>query len=179
MITLFAQANTLTGAVEKGFVVDNGGPTKYGVTLPFLTDYWRHMGVFGTPTEADIRNLTRDTADAAYEALIWEPLKCGFMPAGVGYALFDAAVNSGIHQATVWFQQIVGVITDGKIGVKTIAAAQDANPIRTIKDLSKARSSLMLGMDNATEEKYEKGWHIRLIDVTANAILINLGKLKG
>lgn len=178
MGTLFSQANALTRDIERGFVIDNGGPTNLGITIPFLADYWRTIGRAGVPTEADIRKLDHATADAAYEALIWNPLQCGFMPAGVGYALFDAAVNSGARQAALWLQRIVKAWPDGKIGQQTVAAVHAANPITVIKELSKARSALMLGMNNAVEEKYEKGWHVRLIDVTANGILINLNVMK-
>lgn len=179
MDTLFAQANKLTRGVERGFVIDNGGPTNLGITIPFLTDYWHATGRMGTPTETDIRQLTAATADAAFEQLIWTPLNCGFMPAGVGYAVFDAAVNSGAVQAALWVQRLVGVVSDGHIGQKTIVAVQAAEPLTLIKELSKARSRLMLGMNNTIEEVNEKGWVARLIEVTANGILINLGKLKG
>ena len=177
--TLFVQANKLTRGVEKGFVIDNGGPTNLGVTIPFLTDYWVYLGRLGTPNEFDIRRLTTQEADDAFEKLLWEPLKCGFMPAGVGYSVFDAAVNSGARQASLWLQRIVGVEPDGHIGPKTLAAIHAADPIRLICELAKARSALMLGGNTVVEERYEKGWHIRLIDVTAASILMNLGKWKG
>lgn len=178
MSNLFFQANALTRAIEKGFVVDNGGPTNLGITIPFLTDYWRLKGNMGIPTEKDIRALTPAIADDAFENLVWNRLKCGFMPAGVGYAVFDAAVNSGVPQAAIWLQTILGVKTDGVIGQNTLQAIFATDPIGIIKELSKARSRLMLNLNNANEEKYERGWHSRLIDVTANAILINLGKMK-
>jgi len=176
---LFLQANGLTRAVEKGFVIDNGGPTNYGVTIPFLKDYWKKIGKAGDPTETDIRNLTSEEADEAYEMLIWNPLQCGFMPPGVGYSVFDAAVNSGVRQAAIWLQRAVKVIPDGLIGSQTIAAITRKDPILIIRELAKMRSALVLGMNNANEERYEKGWHIRLIDVTADAILMNLGKFGG
>lgn len=177
--TLFAAANRLTRGVEQGFVIDNGGPTNFGCTMPFIADYWAKLGKPGTPTESDIRRLTSSEADEAFEMLIWNPLLCGFMPAGVGYAVFDAAVNSGSHQAGLWLQRIVGVADDGHIGQQTIAAVHAADPITIIKEVAKARSRLMLGMNNTIEETNEKGWVVRLIDVTANGILMNLGKLKG
>lgn len=178
MASLFAQANGLTRAIEQGFVIDNGGPTNLGVTIPFLADYWKTIARSGTPTLEDIRKLARPEADAAFEALLWIPLNCGFLPAGVGYALFDAAVNSGAYQAALWLQRIVGATPDGVIGQKTITAVNATDPVTIIKELSKARSRLMLGMNNTIEEVSEKGWVARLIEVTANGILINLGKLK-
>lgn len=178
MDTLFVQANKLTRAVEQGFVIDNGGPTNFGCTIPFITDYWAKLGRLGTVTETSIRQLTAAEADEAYELLIWNPLNCGFMPAGVGYAVFDAAVNSGAHQAALWLQRIVGVSVDGHLGQQTIAAVHAADPITLIKEMAKARARLMLGMNNTIEETNEKGWVVRLIDVTANGILMNLGKLK-
>lgn len=45
---------------------DNGGPTKWGITLPDLTQ---------GATSADIENLTRDQAKAIYRAKYWLPLR--------------------------------------------------------------------------------------------------------
>lgn len=179
MTTLLAQALKLTGATEGGFTIDHAGPTNLGITIPFLTDYWRYKKLPGIPTERDIRALKQDVADAAYEALIWDPLKCGFMPAGVGYVVFDTAVNSGATQAALWLQRLVKALPDGQIGPKTLAAINQTDPVAIITGMAKYRSALMLGMNNAIEEKFEKGWHVRLIDMVATAILINLGKYKG
>lgn len=178
-MSLLSQALRLTGRAEGGFVVDNGGPTNFGVTIGFLADYWRKKGIVVlSPSERDIRALTKLEAEAAYEAVLWGPMRLGFFPAGVGYAVFDAAINSGAHQAAKWLQQIVGTPVDGIIGQQTVVAVHNTDPIKVIRDLSKLRSRLMLGMNNAVEETNEKGWHARLIDVTADAILINLNVLK-
>jgi lysozyme family protein len=69
---------------------DHGGVTKYGITIPFLTDF------LGRPaTKADILSLTAAGAVEIYHELLWVRAGIGKLPAEIAGVAFDFAVNSG------------------------------------------------------------------------------------
>jgi len=131
---------------------DPGGTTKYGI------DQRSHPGV-------DVENLTLAEAEQIYLNGEWTECRCAELPPPWDLAVFDAAVNVGSHRAIVWLQQAVGVIADGFIGPKTLAAVQGATVgsfadfIDLRKDYykNKVRSSLRL--------RYLKGWLARVADL--------------
>lgn len=83
---------------EGGFVDDShdpGGATNFGITLKTLSE-WR-----GTECTADdVRNMRRDEAAAIYEKHYWQPICGDFLPWPLNVGTFDAAVNSGVKQAS-------------------------------------------------------------------------------
>jgi lysozyme family protein len=67
---------------------DHGGVTKYGITIPFLTDF------LGRPaTKADILALTAAGAVEIYHEMLWVRAGIGKLPAEIAGAAFDFAVN--------------------------------------------------------------------------------------
>lgn len=72
--------------------------------------------------ELDIESLTRDQAAAIYLRDYLTPLRAERYPDGIGFQLFDYAVNAGVHGAIRGVQRALGVVADGKIGPVTIAA---------------------------------------------------------
>src|SRR5690606_29972782 len=78
---------------------DPGGATCWGVTerVARATGYSGHM-----------RDLPVDLAKAIYRRDYWDAVHANEMPEGVRYAVFDAAVNSGVKQAVKWLQRAVG-----------------------------------------------------------------------
>lgn len=133
-------------------------PTKFGVTL------WTLRDVRGWKTTAeDVQALTLAEARQIYRDKYWDAMRCDDMPAGVDLMLFDCAVNPGPGFTPRALQQALGVRIDGKIGAITVAAAQQHDPIKLIEKLAEARLRYWLSRNNATEEKYERGWLARLV----------------
>jgi lysozyme family protein len=89
--------------------------------------------------------------------------------------VFDAAVNSGPARAAEWLQGAVGAKIDGDIGPRTILAAQEVDPVVTIKDLCAARLAFMrVARNKETGEllwpTFGKGWEARVKRVRDEAI---------
>lgn len=149
---------------EGGYVnhpSDNGGPTKYGITLATL-HRWR-----GTPVSAaDVANLSSTEAaqiykrryftDPGFEA-IWDPAVQEF--------LFDYAVNSGPGAAVKALQTAIGVVADGEIGPITKAALNKITNFPALFYRLKAeRYELLLrfiGRDSR-QAVFAQGWANRL-----------------
>ena len=72
----------------------------------------------------DIANLTLAGAADIYSRDFYLPVGGDRLPAPIGLLAFDAAVNSGVHNAARWLQRAVGVTDDGVVGDATIAAVQ-------------------------------------------------------
>jgi lysozyme family protein len=93
---------------------DNGGLTKWGV------DQRSHPS-------ADIEALTLEDARDIYWLEYWVPSMAEQLPAGYGELLADIRVNGGdgprmLQRALNRFG--AGLVVDGRIGPKTVAAAQ-------------------------------------------------------
>lgn len=129
--------------IEKGFTIDSGGPTNWGVTLASLIEWGDPdgdgfaEGDFNRDGRVDIldaRAMTRPQAESFY-LYWWNRLKCdkiSWQP--VANKIFDMAVNMGPHQAGVLVQRAINnaapgtVAVDGKIGPKTRAALNKLQP---------------------------------------------------
>lgn len=89
----FEQCLALVLRSEGGFVnnpKDPGGMTNLGVTKATYESY------VGRSVDADeMKGLTPDTVAPLYKKMYWDKVRGDDMPAGVDYALFDLAVNSG------------------------------------------------------------------------------------
>lgn len=130
---------------------DPGGKTRYGVTEAVA----RANGYQG-----DMRDLPLDLAKIIYKGLYWDAVRADELPAPIRYAVFDAAVNSGTAQSIKWLQQALNVTADGKIGPKTLAAANahDANALRM--QLLAQRLRFMTGL--SSWPAFGRGWARRI-----------------
>jgi lysozyme family protein len=97
---------------------DPGGETKYGISKRAYPD-------------EDITNLTEERAKEIYKKDYWNKVKGDTLPAQLRYAVFDAAVNSGVTQAIKWLQASVAVVEDGKLGTETMKAVKACVPYQT------------------------------------------------
>ena len=101
---------------EGGYVnnpKDPGGETNWGVT--------KRTAVANGYT-GSMKAMTREQAKEIYRKAFWERAKCGEFIGAVSFQVFDAAVNHGIGNALRMLQRAVGVVDDGVIGAKTLAA---------------------------------------------------------
>ncbi len=106
---------------------DRGGPTKGGITLATLRG-WLNPSA----TREDLQELELEHARAIYRRrFILDP---GFLEISdelLRYQVVDAGVHSGPRRASRWLQQAVGGVTvDGRVGPKSLAAVNDADPHR-------------------------------------------------
>lgn len=133
---------------------DPGGKTRYGIT----EEVARRVGYKG-----DMRELPLDLAKQIYRRDYWDAVKADHLPAGVRYAVFDAAVNSGPPQAIKWLQRAAGVKDDGIIGPITLAAvhAQNADSLR-MRILAQ-RLKFLAGLSNWPA--FGRGWARRVADL--------------
>lgn len=142
---------------EGGFVDhpdDPGGATRFGVTEAVA----REVGYRG-----DMRDLPLDLAKRIYRERYWNAVRAEQLPAQVRYAVFDAAVNSGVGQAARWLQRAVGVRDDGVIGPQTLAAVAEHNPEALTRRFLSQRLRFMSGLANWPA--FGRGWARRIADL--------------
>lgn len=130
---------------------DPGGKTRWGVTDVVA----REAGYKG-----DMRDLPLDFAKSIYRQSYWNPIRANELPPGVRYAVFDAAVNSGVGQAIRWLQRAVGVLEDGQIGPRTLAAVEATQPDYAVRRMLGYRLDAMTRM--AGWPAFSKGWAVRV-----------------
>jgi lysozyme family protein len=113
--------------------------------------------------EHTMRNLKPADVAPLYKARYWDKVHGDDLPAGVDYAVFDAAINSGPGRAVKWLQSCVGAEPDGAIGPRTLAAIKAANPKQLVDDYNKRRLSFL--SDLPTWGTFGKGWSRRVNEV--------------
>jgi lysozyme family protein len=130
---------------------DTGGATMWGVTERVARDY----GYKG-----DMRDLPVEMAKVIYRTLYWDRCQCAQLPPWIAFQVFDAAVNSGVKQASLWLQRAVGAQPDGIIGAKTIACARRADPGTAVARFNAHRLQAMTDMKGWPA--FGKGWARRI-----------------
>lgn len=131
---------------------DPGGETIFGITARVA----RANGYTG-----DMRTLPRETAKVLYMKLYWAPMHCDELPALLRFQVFDACVNSGAPQATLWLQRATGAKDDGVIGPATLAAMRTADQLRTAILFDALRLDFLT--DRPTWSMFGRGWAKRII----------------
>ncbi len=155
----FDKAFSLVVGSEGGFVNDqddNGGATKYGVTIGTLSD-WRGKSV----TVDDVRNLSIDEAMSIYKKRYWDAMRCDDLPNWIRLLAFDSSINSGVKLASTWLQNAVGAKPDGSIGPVTLGMLSLSSPEKAIPDFMAQRLLLMAG--HSDFKKFGKGWFRRVV----------------
>lgn len=110
--------------------------------------------------DEDIANLTLERAKAIYARDFWTQAGCDIVPDGIKFDLFDMAVNSGPRAARMCLQAAAGVITDGLLGEKSIAAIAAMDPQRLLARFNGARLKSMTDM--AAWPDQGRGWARRI-----------------
>jgi len=148
---------------------DPGGATMKGVTL---ITYRRHFG--DHKSKRDLRNITDQELGHIYRSAYWDKCHCDALPAGVDYAVFDAAVNSGPGRSARWLQAAVGAEPDGGIGADTLAKVTAHDAVQITALLCAQRLKFLQSLD--TWETFGKGWESRVEAVRATAMAMAAGK---
>lgn len=162
----FAKAMPHVFSEEGGYVdhpQDPGGATNMGITLATLSA-WEGRRV----SKAEVKALTKSKATDIYRENYWNKVAGDDLPAGVDYAVFDFAINSGPARAVKMLQKVVGVDQDGVIGAKTLAAVRKIAADRIINELCDARLAWLKGL--GTFSTFGKGWTSRVSRVRSRAL---------
>lgn len=162
----FAEALQKVLEHEGGFVnhpSDPGGMTNLGCTKAVWEEHCGHP-----VDEKAMRALTPADVAPLYKRKYWDKIKGDELPAGVDYAVFDCAINSGPGRAAKFLQLCAGVEADGGIGPKTLAAVNAIVPKDLVQDYSKRRLSFL--MDLPTWGTFGKGWGRRVNEVEQVAL---------
>ena len=150
---------------EGGFVnhpKDPGGMTNLGVTKK----NWEAF-LDRDVTESEMRALTPEIVKPFYKRNYWDKIRGDELPAGVDYAAYDLAVNSGTGRAAKYLQEIAGVPADGMIGPKSLEAIKECSPEEMVETLCDKRMDFLKGL--GTFETFGKGWTDRVKTVMVKA----------
>lgn len=114
---------------EGGFVNDSadaGGATNRGVTLNTYKQYCK-LKKKPVPTVNDLRNITEETVIDILRVYYWNPCKADEIK---NQSIANLIVNSVWGSGTGYIkkvQEVAGVKPDGIVGVRTLAAINNAN----------------------------------------------------
>lgn len=162
----FDRAFALTLRHEGGYVDhsrDPGGATNLGVTIATLS---HHLG--RRATKAEVRALTPAAVKPIYRERYWNVVRGDELPAGVDYALYDYAVNSGAKRAVIALQRVLEVADDGRLGPVTLDRLAKVNPLAVCTRLCAERLAFLRRL--STWPTFGKGWTRRVAGVEAEAM---------
>ena len=148
---------------------DNGGITNYGITKQALADYFKRP--LSSINDAEIKGLSRTTAETIYLRNYYVKPKIYLLPAGLRPLMLDMAVNHGVGTAIKLLQQALAgfdytCAADGVIGTQTLGQATEALADHDgvfINHLVDLRSKLYfrIAKNNPDQAKFLKGWLAR------------------
>jgi lysozyme family protein len=139
-----------------------GGMTNLGCTKAVWEEFVGHP-----VSEADMRALTPASVAPLYKRKYWDKVAGDLLPAGLDYAVFDAAINSGPGRAAKWLQEVAGVPADGSIGKQTLAAVDAFSPLELIAQYNDKRLQFLESLP--TFATFGKGWSNRVSSVQSIA----------
>ena len=153
---------------------DNGGPTKYGITLAT----WRRVGYDkngdGVLNEEDVKLLTEEDFHRVFKNNFWDACKADLIiDQSVANMLVDFAYNSGVNKAVKHLQLVLGITADGIIGNKTLHSINKSNGERLFEALKKDRKAYLKRIAVGDQKGFLKGWLRRLSYITYGHLKLN------
>jgi len=176
--THFEPSLALTLAHEGGYVnhpKDPGGATNKGVIQRTYDGYRRLNGL---PTRS-VRLITDEEVEEIYYRNYWRASGCNVMPAGIDYAVFDYAVNSGPGRSIKDLQRTINefakierfgnyglptVSVDGDVGPATLTAVErcaHVDEVAFIELFCNRRMSFLRSLK--TYSTFGRGWQRRVL----------------
>ena len=161
----FEKSLKLVLASEGGYScdpADPGGETNFGISKRAHPD-------------EDIKGMTLERAGEIYRKNYWDAVRGDDLPAGVDYAVFDAAVNHGPRTAGILLQRAANrqgekLQVDGMVGWLTLLAVGRCDPGWLLVDILRERDIFyrkIIARD-PTQERFGRGWMNRLAAVREN-----------
>lgn len=154
---------------------DPGGPTNHGVTLGEAKQLGLDIDHDGDVDVIDVKLLTEVDAAKVFHEFYWRTCRCDELPAGVDYAVFDFAVNSGNNRSIRFLQGIVGVAVDGTLGPMTLAAIRKRDALDIVTQLCDNRLAWLKQL--STWSVFGGGWGTRVADLKAIASKMALNQV--
>ncbi|WP_299734029.1 glycosyl hydrolase 108 family protein [uncultured Endozoicomonas sp.] len=155
----FESAIAFVLEAEGGYVNDPndaGGETNHGISKR-------------AHPELDIKALTVEQAKAIYFDDYWLLSRADDMPSYMGMAIFDTAVNMGNRTAAKLLQRAAGVLDDGIIGPKTLAAVYKHSPEYLLPQFLSYRALRYHELADEPDEEHNKrfirGWLKRTFEL--------------
>lgn len=151
---------------EGGFVNDPddlGGATNKGITIGTFREYRKRKGL-PSPTVQELKNLSENEWYEIFKTMYWDRWRGDEIKSqSVANILIDWVWASGVHGIRRP-QRILGVVSDGIVGKKTIAALNAAYPERLFGAIKADRARFIDEICKARpkNEKYRKGWMNRI-----------------
>lgn len=149
---------------------DPGGRTNQGVTQATYNLYRKSLG----KGARDVYLMANDERDAIYRKRYWDVINGDKLPPGIGYVLFDGAVNSGPSQSVKWVQRALGTAytgkVDGQMGLMTMEVIADhPDHDRLIEAIISRRRMFLKSLK--TWNVFNKGWskRIKVVQETGQA----------
>ena len=148
---------------------DPGGMTNKGITARVYGQWLADaMDVDAEVTEEVMRNIPQNHVEQIYRQEYWNRVAGDKLPAGLDWAVFDWAVNSGVGRSARTLQKIVGVKADGGIGPVTLGAVGVHDTEKLITDMYSRRQAFYERLK--TFEHFGKGWTRRNEETLEQAV---------
>lgn len=158
---------------EGFYTEDHAGPTKYGITIPVLSEEpWGDLDRDGDIDGDDIRELSRDQAEKIYFNQWWERYGYGNIKSQLLVTkVLDLSVNMGPRQCHKLLQRACWsngrfISVDGILGPVTMKTINRVFPIPLVTALrSEAAGFYRLLVEKHPDfDKFLKGWLKRAYD---------------
>lgn len=142
---------------------DLGGATMVGVTLATYTEYCRKKG-YPKPTVERLRSMTYTQWLDILKTMFWDRWRADEIAnQSVAEILVDWVWASGKYGITIP-QQVLGVLPDGIVGPKTLAALNAQDPADFFSRIMYERKAYIdrICASRPANAKFKKGWLNRL-----------------
>lgn len=145
---------------------DLGGQTMVGVTMATYEEYCRRKG-YPKPTTGRLMDLSYNDWKSILKMLYWDRWNAdGIRSQSIAEIVCDFVWASGVHGIKVP-QDLVGVIPDGIVGPKTLAAVNSRNPRELFDQIKIARFDFIedICRKRPANNKFKRGWMNRINDI--------------
>jgi lysozyme family protein len=135
-------------------------------------DFPRNLNI-DLPRNAELRRLLGER----YLTNYWHAFRCGELPPGLDFCMFDAAVQHLPKTAILLVQRAIGTQPDGDLGDKSIIAAHRAPRVEAIENYFVNRAGLYADLITAdsSKAKFRNTWFRRLFRLNAYIIATTPG----
>ena len=145
---------------------DLGGQTMVGVTMATYEEYCRRKG-YPKPTTGRLMDLSYNDWKSILKMLYWDRWNADEIRSqSIAEIVCDFVWASGVHGIKVP-QDLVGVIPDGIVGPKTLAAVNSRNPRELFDHIKIARFDFIedICRKRPANNKFKRGWMNRINDI--------------
>ena len=144
---------------------DRGGLTNYGVIQRVYDEFRQKLGF----PKRSVAQITMPEVREIYLKNYWGPCKAEEFRWPLDLVSFDGAVNCGPRQQALFLQRALGVLADGIIGPKTLAAAKTADPVEVSRRILIQRRGFYrrLVEEDASQGVFLEGWLNRVAKIQA------------